>query len=200
MDISEEYPLYVKAQYDYNAINYGGNAPCIVLNSSLVKNYTEQELLFIIGHELGHVKSKHEIYRNMAAAIPQLIEKVPFAGKLLASAGVQYAIFHWQRMNEYSADRAGVIAAGNIEDGCNGLAKFLGVIEENPYVKFDLEDFAQQNTSFEELQEDLLGKLLCTFYIMESTHPWTISRIQKLKEWKESGEYEKFLQKYKVSR
>ena len=190
LDMPKEYPLYIKAEYEYNAYTAGGDEPFLVLHSSMVKNLTEEELLFVIGHELGHVKSGHLIYSSMAQQIGSMITNIPFAGNWILSTGLHYALIHWRRMHEFTSDRAGVIAAGSIDAGCQGLGRLLGVTEKIPYVNFNLEDLKKQNDAFEELQEDILGKLLCTMTILEENHPFTVSRIQKLNEWQQSGEYE----------
>ena len=197
--IAEEYPLYIKASFDYNAYMTGGNAPYVVLHSSMVKNLSEKELLFVIGHELGHVKSGHLIYVSMVEHLNAIIANLPVAGNLIMSTGLHYLLMNWRRMHEFTADRAGVIAAGDVDSGIHALGKLLGVSENIPWVNFSVEDLKKQNDTFEEFNKDFTTKLLCALQIMESSHPWTVNRIKELDRWNTSGEYGEFLAKYGVN-
>lgn len=189
LDMEEEYPLYAKSEYEYNAYTTGGNAPYVVIHSSILKNFTEEELLFILGHELGHIKSGHLIYYTMAQYINLLLSQIPIPGVDVAATGIQFALVHWARMHEYTADRAGVLAAGSIEAGQRGLGCLLGMDAKIPRIRFTVEDMLAQNASFEESNEDVWGKIVSASLIMRSTHPWTVSRIQELEKWREEGGY-----------
>lgn len=196
--IAEEYPLFIKADFEYNAYVIGGKSPYVVIHSSIVKNMTDGELLFVLGHELGHVKSGHLIYSMMADQLETLLANSPALGSLVLSTGLHYLLMDWKRMHEFTADRAGVIAAGDIECSIETLGKFLGTSENIPEVHFSVKDLMKQNDTFEAYNQDILGKLFCAYQIMESTHPWTVSRIKELDRWKQSGQYEAFLGKYGV--
>lgn len=190
LNINEEYPFFVKADFEYNAYTSGGNAPYLVVHSSIVKNMTEKELLFVIGHELGHVKSGHVIYKMMAEQINQLITGIPVAGNLIVSTGLHYALMDWYRMHEYSADRAGAVAAGEVDEGIMSLGKLLGISEKMQNVHFTADMLLQQNTAFEEGNKNIVNKIFSTVQMMNSTHPWTVCRIRELKEWEKSGEFQ----------
>ena len=43
----------------------GMDKPFIVLNSGLVELLDDEELRFVVGHEVGHVLSGHAVYRTM---------------------------------------------------------------------------------------------------------------------------------------
>lgn len=191
LDIEEEYPLFSKSCFEYNAYTLGGNAPCVVIHSSLLKNLAEDELLFVLGHELGHVKSGHLVYYEMARQLTVLAANIPAGGGVIFSTGLHLALTEWRRMHEFTADRAGAVAAGNIDASIRALGKLLGTSEKIPFVKFETEDLIRQNDSFEECNQDVVSRLFCIFQIMNSSHPWTISRIKELERWGESGEFEK---------
>ena len=198
LDIDQEFPLFAKGQYDYNAAAGGGDKPFIFIHSSLLSDFKEEELLFILGHEIGHIKSGHLIYYEMATQLNLLLRYVPVPGIELAIAAIQYSIMQWGRMQEYTADRAGVIAAGSIEAGMNGLGCLLGKNDNIPNIHIEIEDYLKQNVSFEETNDNMIGKVLNAFEIMDSSHPWLISRIKKLNDWKISGKYDQLLEKYGV--
>lgn len=196
LDMEEEYPFYAKSEYEYNAYTAGGNAPYVVIHSSMLKNLTEEELLFVLGHELGHIKSGHLIYCTMARYINLLLSQIPMPGVDVVAAGIQFALIHWARMHEYTADRAGVLAAGSIEAGQHGLGCLLGMDTKIPGICFTIEDMLAQNASFEESNEDIWGKIVSASLIMQSTHPWTVSRIQELEKWREEGGYGELMGKF----
>lgn len=196
LDMEEEYPLYVKAEFDYNAHTSGGSAPFVVIHSSVLSDMADDEILFILGHELGHVKSGHVIYKVMAENINMLIAQIPMFGTMIFSAGLHLALMDWFRIHEYSADRAGAIAAGSVESGIRGLGKLLGISDSISGVKFEIEDLLRQNDQFEESNKDILSRIFCTMQIMNSSHPWTVTRIQELNGWKESGEYKRLTEQY----
>lgn len=198
LDMEEEYPLFAKAAFDYNAYTTGGSKPYIVIHSSILKNMSEEELLFLLGHELGHIKSGHLIYYMIALQLNTIAANIPVAGSAVFATGIHYALMNWQRMQEFTADRAGVLASGSVESGISCMGKLLGVSEKIPYVKFSIDDLKRQNDTFEECNEDIISKMFCAIQIMGSTHPWTVSRIKEMDEWGRSGEYGRLLKRYGV--
>ena len=57
--------LFVQADPGYHAMTIGLETPIIVLDSGLVGLLDEDELRFVIGHELGHALSGHALYRTL---------------------------------------------------------------------------------------------------------------------------------------
>lgn len=194
LDIQEEYPLYAKSDFEFNAYAVGGD-PFVVVHSSMLNNFQTDELLFVLGHELGHVKSGHVIYANMAENLRALIAQVPVIGQE-AALGLYFALHNWYRMQECTADRAGAIAAGSIDAGIRGLGRLMGTDERLPLIHFTERDILQQNDAFEEANEDFITKVICLAQIAESSHPWSVTRVKRLREWEESGGFEAVIRKY----
>lgn len=99
--------LYIQWGYDINAFTVGSENPIIVLNSGLLDLCDEDELMFIIGHECGHIKSNHMLYHMMAQMVNFAIDAIP--GGSVVAAPVKYALLYWDRMSEFTADRAGLL-------------------------------------------------------------------------------------------
>lgn len=195
LDMPKEYPLFSKLGYDYNAYTAGVDEPFVVLHSSMIANCSDEELLYIIGHELGHVKCGHTLYHNMASQLNYLLSKA--GGVATAAAiGLQYAIMDWHRKSEFSADRAGMIAAGGIEGAYGGALKLLGHSPNIPDVDFSIDKVLKQLSDFEAETDDLVGKLLYVSYTAQASHPWSILRLKEIKEWYDSGEYDKLIGKF----
>jgi hypothetical protein len=53
-----------------NAFTMGVTRPLIVVSSGAVERLTPEELLFVIAHEVGHVKSGHVFYYQIAEYLP----------------------------------------------------------------------------------------------------------------------------------
>ncbi|HEX8829923.1 MAG TPA: M48 family metallopeptidase, partial [Longimicrobium sp.] len=62
LDAPGDYPVYVSQNPFFNAAAYGMEKPFIVVNSALESSFDDDELRFILGHELGHVMSGHVLY------------------------------------------------------------------------------------------------------------------------------------------
>lgn len=195
LDMPEEYPLFCTLGYDYNAFTSGIKEPFIVIHSSLVSNCTDAELLFMIGHELGHIKCEHLLYYSLALNINSILAGLGGIATT-AAVGLQYAILDWNRKAEYSADRAGMIAAGNIQGATGGTMKLLGHSSNIPDIDFSVNEVLKQVEDFEMETVDLVGKLLYVSYTAQATHPWSILRLKQITDWYQSGEYEQIISKY----
>jgi Zn-dependent protease with chaperone function len=89
---------------------------CIIIYRGLIQTCRPRELAYVIGHEMGHIKSEHVLYHTLANFLadkgPIVLSKIPvvgnFAGVLTSPA--QLALFAWSRRSEITADRSGLIA------------------------------------------------------------------------------------------
>ena len=195
LDMPREYPLYCKMGFDYNAAAVGADDPFIFIHSSTVANYTDGEMLNLLGHELGHIKCGHLVYYNLAYSMNSILAGL--GGIATAAAvGLQYAIMDWHRKAEYSADRAGLIAAGDIQVVLDENMNMLGRSDRIPYIQFDAEEVLKQAEDFETEISDMIGKLLYVSYTAEASHPWAILRLKQIKDWYDSGEYERVIKKF----
>ena len=79
LDVSEP-ELYIRYSEKYNAFTSGVNRTFIVLHSSLVEDFTDEELLFVIGHEIGHIKCGHVLY-TMLGQMPRSIHEPPWMSR-----------------------------------------------------------------------------------------------------------------------
>lgn len=195
LDMPKEYPLFCKQCYDYNAMTIGADDPFVLLHSSTVANLSDGEMLTLLGHELGHIKCGHVKYYGLANTINSILAKI---GGLATSAavGLQYAIQDWHRKAEYSADRAGLIASGDINEAISYRMNTLGRSENIKDIDFSVDQVLRQAEDFDIETSDIIGKLLYVSYTTKSTHPWSILRIKQIKEWYDSGEFSAIIEKY----
>ena len=194
LEIPQDIPLFIKPEFDFNACAYGGGSPFIIIHSSFIKNCSDEELLFTLGHELGHVKGEHLIGKMMIFMLSDLIRKTSSIGALISS-GLVLPLYDWMRMMEFSADRAGAIATGSPDNALQGLQTLLGVHDKSAHIHVTQEDLLAQHESYRAEIENPISKLLITLQLLSSSHPWTVDRIYEMNKWKESGEFEKLIAK-----
>lgn len=182
--------LYIEWGYNINACTVGAEHPIIILNSGLIDLCDEVEIMFIIGHEVGHIKSNHMLYHMMAQVVDYFIQTIP--GGALVASGLQYALYYWYRMSEFTTDRAGLLCCQNQEAMARAFIKMAGL----PVCEFSnirTETFLQQARDFKMLDYDALNKAVKLIAIADDSHPWTVMRSAELLKWIDKGEYNRFI-------
>jgi Zn-dependent protease with chaperone function len=183
--------MYLEWKYQINAFTIGVDHPIVVLASGAIDLLTDSELFYIIGHEVGHIKSRHTLYHTMAdyfSFIATVIGEATLGlGKLLASP-LQSALLWWRRMSEFTADRAGLLACQDPNVAATTMMKIAGMPIKH-YDDLKSEKFIEQARRFQELDYDSLNKLAKIYITAQQTHPWAVMRCAELQKWIESGEY-----------
>lgn len=192
LDVRNKPELYIQWGYDINAFTVGAENPIIVLNSGLIDLCDDDETLFVIGHELGHIKSNHMLYHMMAQYMNALISLAPGAITKLITASVQYSLYYWYRMSEFTADRAGLLCCQDKSAAVRAFMKMAGVPKTH-FNDLNMETFIQQARDFKQLDEEGMNKLVKTVSIADDNHPWTVMRASELLKWINEGEYDKFV-------
>ncbi len=195
LDIKDIPDLYLKQGF-IDAFTVGVDRPIIVLSSACVSLLTYDELLFILGHELGHIKSKHVLYTMIAENLPAIIEGIgaftPFGiGELLAQ-GAKIALYDWYRKSEFSADRAGLLVCQNLDAAISTMSKLAGYPSQF-YDSLNPQDFMEQAKEFQVMNQNMFNKLTNMLCTVDSTHPWNVMRAYELSMWVETQEYKKIL-------
>jgi Zn-dependent protease with chaperone function len=188
--------LYLGGGSELNAVTAGVEKPLIMVYTGAAEALTEQELLFVIGHEVGHIKSGHVLYYQVAEYLPvigEIIGSATFGLGQLVSAPIELALLHWKRMSEFTADRAGLLACQDADVALRTLMKLSG-LPSKYYDSINTEDFLRQAKEFEAMDSEKLTLLAKWLSVMGATHPWTVMRAKQLLEWVDGGGYEKALQ------
>lgn len=196
LDLRQLPDLYIEWGYDINAFTVGAENPIVVLNSGLIDLCDEDEVMFIIGHEVGHIKSNHMLYHMMAQVANYFIDSIP--GGALVAGGLQYALYYWYRMSEFTADRAGMLCCQNPDAMIRAFIKMSGLpVKEFGNIRTDT--FLQQARDFKMLDYDGLNKAVKLLAIADDSHPWTVMRSAELLKWIDNGEYGRFINKQYLS-
>ena len=200
LDIRKIPDLFVRWDYSVNAFTTGVEDPFIVLNSGCIDLLSDDELLFILGHELGHIKSGHVLYRTMAEFLPAIVDQLGqmtlgIAG--IAGTGMQLALMNWYRMSEFTADRAGLLTCQSSDVCINSMLKLAGLPQKYDQSDFN-QSFLKQARDFEDLDYSTINKTVKLFSTLTTSHPWTVLRASQFLVWINSGEYEALLAAYKA--
>ncbi len=183
--------LYVDQNPCANAYTTGVESPLIVLNSGLLDLLDESEWRVIIGHELGHIKSGHVMYRQIAVFLARLflfIGARTFGIGRTVGMGLFYAFFHWYRQSELTADRAALLVSQDHEAVMNSLMKLAGG-SRRLYEEMDREAFLQQGRDYQEMGKDILNQYINMGRTLGSTHPFPAVRALEAEGWANSNEW-----------
>jgi Zn-dependent protease with chaperone function/RNA polymerase subunit RPABC4/transcription elongation factor Spt4 len=197
-DLPDLPEIYVSSQYVINAVAFGVKQYQITLYAGLIDFLTEEELLAVIGHELGHIKCQHMLYKTMAyilryLGVEVLYSLLPAGTGMLAAIPLQLAILHWERMAEFSCDRAALLVVQDPQVVASALSKLAGG-SQKILPEINLDEVLQQAQEYDESEEQLLEKIMKINMLLLQTHPFPIVRAKEIMEWSESEQYQAILQ------
>jgi Zn-dependent protease with chaperone function len=189
LDAPELPELYVVANPAFGAMTIGMNKPFIVLNSGVVDLLDEEELRFVIAHELGHAMSGHAVYQTLLQRMILLsgvLAAIPAGG--LGLRAIMAALYEWSRKAELSADRAGLLAT---QDPATAFRVHMQLASGGHLEDLDATSFLAQGAEYEDanLRDSVLKLLL----IENRSHPFAVVRATELRKWVDSGEYTQIL-------
>lgn len=197
LDLPELPELYVSSQYVINAVAFGVERYQIIMYAGLIDFLSEEELLAVIGHELGHVKCQHMLYKTIAYilryfGVQALYSLLPAGTALLATIPLQLAILEWERKAELSCDRAGLLVVQDPEVVARALAKLAGG-SKNILPELNLNEVLQQAKEYDDTSDGLIEKLFKVNMMLVQTHPFPIVRAREIMAWADSEQYQNIL-------
>jgi Zn-dependent protease with chaperone function len=191
--------LYCTRNINLNGTTIGVLKPVTVLSSFALDLFRDdpKHLVFLIGKELGHIKSSHIRYLQIATGLPliaQFLEKPTLGISHLISKPLEYALLHWQRMATFTSDRAGLLACQDIETAISVFMMSAGLPRQY-FKKVSVKSFIKQAKDFEKMDYEGYSKYIKLFATLENKDPWAVVRASELLQWYESGEYHKILER-----
>lgn len=175
--------VYVRQDPYLNAFTHGiGNQAFLAISHSLVEQLEYPELRFIIGHELGHIKSQHVLYTTMAY---YLLEEAATRGARFTDA-VLRELAQWQRESEITADRAGLLVCGDVESACIALLT-LCIGSRKLAKQIDINEFIENQ------EVSLEFNPMAGWVEQRQSHPFMPKRIKELLSFASSDDYLKLL-------
>ena len=155
----------------------------IVFNSGLLEKYSEAEMRFIIGHELGHLIYKHSIFNYVVdyiypSGLPNFIKSI-------------YQL--WSNLSEMSADRIGSLAVDDSDMAMSAMFKMCSGL--------GMECLQVNSKHFMALNDKLVADMITSRqnYLTE-THPANPLRIKALDVFYHSRLRNTFLKSRKLVR
>lgn len=174
-----------------NALTTGTNSPMIVLNSTLIEMLTEDELLAVIAHEMGHIKCGHVLYHQVANILQYGTDLVgPF--KPLLDATLLLSLLEWQRKAEFTADRAALLVLQDVEPVVRVLIKLAGGVHKIAG-EIDYQDFVEQAEEYKNMTDGFGGQIQRFYLTMLRSHPVSVIRAAEILTWSKSSDYKNML-------
>ncbi len=132
------------ARQNATCIDMGEGQFSLLLTSSLIEKMGERELIFVIGHELGHASFGHHA--------------LPVRAMLTKSRGVPgnqaMRLMSWSRRAEISADRVGLLCCQDVHVATTTLIKLSCGLTES-LAHFNVEDYVSQMRDIQALSESV---------------------------------------------
>jgi tellurite resistance protein len=169
--------LYAYASPQFNAACFKPEEGrvFIMFSSSLLEAFADQELLFVMGHELGH-----HVYRHHEVPIGYVLR-----GRRPPPADLALDLFAWSRYAEVSADRAGAFCAEDLDSVARALFKLASGITSENVVTFKLDEFLSQVDDMLAFDDEPgQGAPMQDWF---STHPFSPLRVKALTFFHESS-------------
>jgi uncharacterized tellurite resistance protein B-like protein len=177
--------VYVRADAEFqaSAMRCDGSPDIITLSSRVLEVFAPDELRFVIGHELGHL-----VFDHFRIPMPAVAKIEDMAGPMVTRRNA-LRLYLWARAAEHSADRAGLVCAGDPEAAARGFFKLASGLSSSR-VSADLEAYARQVESLASAPEarqkprDDDDTLDCF-----STHPYSPLRVRAVVAYSRSDQY-----------
>jgi Zn-dependent protease with chaperone function len=118
--------LYVYADPSINAscVRAGDNELIVAMTSTLVEKLDPRELLFVLGHEIGHTLLEHDAVPGARYAFAEEENKP-------SNVALGLYLLAWSRYAEISADRVGLLCCQNTDSAGSAFVKWRRVSRKN---------------------------------------------------------------------
>ena len=119
LGFEEDIDFYITSDTTVNAWTVKrhkeGNANVININSGLLQLMSDDELKFVIGHEIGHLINQDTDLKNLVSFVYPEDDIMPVA--------LKYKVQLWSQLAELEADRYGYLACKNLDQCVSAFFK-----------------------------------------------------------------------------
>lgn len=140
LEFDEPTDLFVTNSNQLNAFAISrleDDQPHIInVNSGIIERMDDPELMFVIGHEIGHLISNNARIMKLVQFIFPDYNRMPLI--------LRHKIELWQKLAELTADRFGFIASRNLEKCVSGFFKLASGLDTNR-IRFDFNAYLAEN-------------------------------------------------------
>jgi hypothetical protein len=160
------------------------------------------ELKFVVGHELGHVKCQHIELKRKSHGLLGVIQAidatvVPDKFQDFLPTLALGRVLTWCRESEISADRAGLLCCGEPQIAYQAMNRLLhGLAPDSPWIDPDKDfDWEKVLRNFKTWQNEPFVKFILEIKRQQLEHPFVPERLAALKQWADTGAYRKILER-----
>lgn len=189
--------VYIEADRGHQSNTYGSERDSFVnIGTFLPKLLTDRELLFVLGHEFGHLKCRHALWTTASMFLvgqargnlmsEGIMSYVSNPLKIL-EGGVESAISSWMRVAELTADRAALLVTGDIALARRTLF-LLYFRSRRELEEVDVDAWTRQ----QEAQASTMTKVS---QLLTSSTPYLGLRLRALEEFHASPRYAELKEK-----
>lgn len=143
----------------------------IILNAGLVQQLAEPELRFVVGHELGHLCYRHSLFNRIISFVYPEYDQMPLYLKVRHNV--------WTKLSEMSADRLGLLAAGDFETAARTILKIS--------TGLNMEHFDNRLDAYLAIVDKILAELTAQHAHTFQSHPGNPFRIKALQHFQDSA-------------
>src|SRR5438309_8439359 len=179
--------LFVQQNPIVNAFTGGVERPVIVLYSQLIERLSDEEVLAVVAHVVGHIHAEHVLYLTAARLIEFLAKTAVLASPLttivkeLLTMTMRAALLAWARRAELSCDRAALLVTQDANVIGRTMMKLCGGTFAS---KVDYELFLEQGREFKKNYDtNKLDKFWADIMNAGLSHPFPVWRVAEILEW-----------------
>jgi Zn-dependent protease with chaperone function len=183
--------VYIEADRGYQSNTYGSEKDAFVnIGTFLPKLLNDRELMFVLGHEFGHLKCRHALWMTVSLfLVGQARSSIMSEGILgvisnplkLIEGGVETVILSWMRVADLTADRVALLVCGDIALARRTL--FLLYFKSRKELdEVNVDEWTKQ----QEAQASSMAKVS---QMMASSTPYLGLRLRALEEFYRSPRY-----------
>lgn len=165
----------------------------MVLQSGTIDLLSPEELFFMIGHELGHMKCGHKRYHMLTEALYMPLVNSDL--KIWMSL-IKMPLLNWYRYSDFTADRMGLLCCQDLRVALSTMIKMAG-LPKKYHNEIDIEAFIRQAADFNNNHTCSIDRLIKYLSINAASMPWLVLRAVELLKWYQSGEYDKIINQNK---
>ena len=189
--------LFIQQNPVVNAFTGGVERNVLVLHTGLLERLTDEEILMVIAHEVGHMHAEHVLYLTAARLLEALASAAlaasPIAGiaSTILTGTMRSALLAWARRAELSCDRAALLVSQDPDVICRTMMKLSGGTFAS---RMNYDEFLQQARDFQKsYDQKALDRFWADIISSGLTHPFPIWRVSEILKWHDSGEYDKLI-------
>jgi len=184
--------IYISGEQMWDSVTMGSQTSSFIALGSVLTNFRGDDLLYLIGREMGHAKAGHALWNTV---VQLLAGRQPGNRSLMSDgvlsflsptklieSGINAPLMAWQRHSAITADRAGMLCVGDLETA------------RRVTLQWTLHSFplaARINREAWMAQEDASddGAMQASEFAMTST-PYAARRLKLAREFHESAEFQ----------